>query len=82
MLVNKFAGAVSRSVVGKSDEYGFFGTTVKSAGQITQSDFSFLKPFADASGDYESDYYFYNFNGRSGKFVYKQNDQSAPLSDT
>ena len=75
-------GAVSRSVVGKSDEYGFFGTTVKSAGQITQSDFSFLKPFADASGDYESDYYFYNFNGRSGKFVYKQNDQSAPLSDT
>lgn len=72
-------GAISRSVVGKSDEHGFFQTIVKSASQITESDFSFLKPFADGSGDYESDYYFYNFNGRSGKFLYKQNDHAEPF---
>lgn len=72
-------GAVSRSVVGKSDEQGFFETVVKSASQITQSDFEFLKPFADGAGDYESDYYFYNFNGHSGKFVYRQNDHATPF---
>lgn len=69
-------GAVSRSVVGKSDEHGFFETTVQNASQITQEDFNFLLPFADGTADYESDLYFYNFNGRSGKFIYKQNDNA------
>lgn len=72
-------GAVSRSVVGKSDEHGFFETTVKKASQITLSDFEFLKPFADGSGDYESDYYFYNFSGHAGKFIYKQNNFTTPF---
>lgn len=72
-------GSVMRSVVGRSDENGFFETTVKTASQITMNDYEYLIPFLDGEGDYESDYYFYNFNGRSGKFIYKQNSPSTPF---
>ena len=67
-------GVVSRSVVGKDDETGFWQNTVKSAQQVNfPNDYGYLKLIADNTQDGESDYYFYNFNGRSGKFVYKQN---------
>jgi hypothetical protein len=44
-------GAISRSIVGKSDEHGFFETTVKSATQITQGDWEFRHPFVGGAGD-------------------------------
>lgn len=71
-------GVVSRSVVGKVDLSGFWSNTVKSFSQIDiVNDFVYLKGVADNIYDAESDYYFYNFNGRSGKFVYKQNGSVA-----
>lgn len=71
-------GVVSRSVVGKPDKGGFLSkTNIKSFSQIDWiNDFYYLKAVADggdAGSDHESDFYFYNFPGHSGKFVYRQN---------
>jgi len=68
-------GVVSRSVVEKADNVsGFWTNAVKSHSQINwANDFYYLKGVADGGADYESDFYFYNFNGHSGKFVYRQN---------
>jgi len=70
-------GVVTRSVVGKSDEGGFWNMTIKNATQLSVSDYNYMKAIADG-GDGESDFYFFNFNERSGKFVYKQNDNVTP----
>lgn len=70
-------GVVTRSVVGKSDEGGFWNMTVKNATQLTSNDYIYAKAIADGN-DGESDLYFYNFNDRSGKFIYKQNDNVTP----
>lgn len=71
-------GVVTRSVVGKSDEGGFWNMTVKNATQLSSSDYIYMKGIADG-GDGESDLYFFNFNGRSGKFIYQQNDYAVPF---
>lgn len=73
-------GAVSRSVVGRPDyPDGFWSSyTIKTASQITSSDHDYLKAISDGLSDGESDYYFYNFNGRSGKFIYPQNNSQTP----
>lgn len=72
-------GNVSRSVVGKADNVsGFWVNTVKSHDQINwTNDYLYLRGVADNTFDAESDFYFYNFNGHSGKFVYKQNQGNA-----
>ena len=72
-------GVITRSVVGKSDEGGFWSNNIKSHSQVGIDDEEYLLTYADHSGDGESDYYFYNFNGRSGKFVYAQNDSQNPV---
>jgi YD repeat-containing protein len=71
-------GVVSRCTVGKSDEGGFWNLAVKKATQLTESDYYYMKAIADG-GDGESDYYFFNFNSRSGKFIYQQNDNINPF---
>ncbi len=71
-------GVITRSVVGKSDEGGFWNMAVKNATQLTASDYVYMKAIANGE-DGESDYYFYNFNNRSGKFIYKQNDSVTPF---
>jgi YD repeat-containing protein len=73
-------GVVSRSVVGRPDyPSGFWERyNIKTASQITSSDYDYLKAISDGAEDGESDYYFYNFNGRSGKFVYPQNNNQTP----
>lgn len=73
-------GVISRSVVGRPDyPSGFWSRlNIKTASQITSGDYDYLKAIADGSEDGESDYYFYNFNGRSGKFIYRQNNSQVP----
>ncbi len=73
-------GVISRSVVGRPDPDGFWlRTNIKKASQITSGDYYYLKAIADGLDDAESDYYFYNFPGRSGKFVYRQNNNQTPF---
>ena len=73
-------GAISRSVVGLPDDNGGFWTqNVKNSTQITSADLDYVRGVANGQKDGESDYYFYNFNGNSGKFVYKQNSPQDPL---
>lgn len=71
-------GVVTRSVVGKSDDVGFWNLSAKNATQLIESDYHYMKAIADG-GDGESDYYFFNFNDRSGKFIYKQNNSVTPF---
>lgn len=72
-------GVVSRSVVGRSDDAGFWIYPTKPAADLDDSDFEYVEDVASGIVDGESDYYFYNFNGRSGKFVYPQNDNTPFL---
>ncbi len=72
-------GSVSKSVVSLPDEIGFWQDSVKNSSQITTNDYTYLQPLADHTADGESDYYFYNFSGHSGKFVYKQNEPQTPF---
>jgi YD repeat-containing protein len=70
-------GVITRSVVGECDQGGFWSKTIKSASQIGLNDFYYCLSLARGS-DGESDYYFYNFAGRSGKFVYTRNNNATP----
>lgn len=73
-------GAISRTVVGLSDDNGGFWTQhVKNSTEITNDDLDYVRGVANGQIDGESDYYFYNFNGNSGKFVYNQNSSQDPL---
>lgn len=72
-------GVITRSVVGLPDEGGFWTQSVKNNSQINSTnDINYVRQLANGQIDGESDYYFYNFQGRSGKFVYKQNDPVNP----
>jgi hypothetical protein len=62
-------GAVSRSVVGGCDETGFWVNSIKRASELSSADYDYTLMMANGA-DGESDLYFYNFGGRSGKFVY------------
>jgi YD repeat-containing protein len=67
-------GEVSRSVVGRCDEGQFWvgSPPRRTANQITDTDYDYMSGMIWTM-DPESDLYFYNFNGHSGKFFYKQN---------
>jgi hypothetical protein len=66
-------GSISRSVVGLSDDNGFLNHTVQSRSQIDANDLDYVLQVSNGTADNESDFYFYNFAGRSGKFVFDQN---------
>jgi YD repeat-containing protein len=77
-------GVISRSVVGYPDEsgqsVGFLSRfDIQNASQLTTSDYTYMSFIANNIEDGESDYYFYNFNRHSGKFVYYQNNSTQPL---
>ncbi len=72
-------GVITRSVVNQADNGGFWAYNTKSASEIDTVDYVYAQSLARGQADGESDYYFYNFNGRSGKFVYRQNDNQNPF---
>ena len=72
-------GVVTRSVVGQPDDIGFWYTQSRSTSEITPSLVEWVRSMANGGGDNESDYYFYNFTGHSGKFVFPQNDPDHPF---
>ena len=71
-------GVITRSAVGECDEGGFWHKEIKSAQQIGADDYYYCLSMARGD-DGESDYYFYNFTGRTGKFVYTQNNNKTPV---
>lgn len=72
-------GVVSRSVVGQPDDLGFWYTQSRNTSQITPSLVDWVYGMANGGGDNESDFYFYNFNGHAGKFVFPQNQPDQPF---
>ncbi|HYG17676.1 MAG TPA: hypothetical protein VD816_02060, partial [Ohtaekwangia sp.] len=73
-------GAISRSAVGLGDDsgIGFLDPfTTQHAADIGEEDLDFLLSVTRGTADNESDIYFYNFAGRSGKFVL--NDDRQPV---
>lgn len=71
-------GCISRSAVGLGDD-GPDGFLVRnnqiSATDVDEDDLIYLLTASNGMADNETDYYFYNFNGRSGKFVFNKNKQ-------
>jgi YD repeat-containing protein len=69
-------GCISRSVVGMGDDAGsagfLFQNGVQSKNEIDGNDLDYLLQVSNGTADNESDYYFYNFAGRVGKFVFDQ----------
>jgi YD repeat-containing protein len=69
-------GSVSRSAVGMGDDAGssgfLFQNGVQSKDEIDGTDLDYLLQVSNGTADNESDYYFYNFAGRCGKFVFDQ----------
>jgi hypothetical protein len=62
-------GVISRAVVGKPDEAG---TNEPIYTSVTDNDDTYLYGVIDGYNDSEMDLFSFNFNGRSGKFVIKQ----------
>ena len=62
-------GVISRSVLGKPDEQ-FPGNPLYTS--VSYSDYNYLYAVRNGQNDAESDIFTYNFNGRSGKFLIKQ----------
>ncbi|HEY4654092.1 MAG TPA: hypothetical protein VIH22_06240, partial [Cyclobacteriaceae bacterium] len=50
-------GVITRSVVGKPDNLGFWVYPTKSASEIVTGDFDYVRTIANGSADGESDYY-------------------------
>ena len=75
-------GAVIRSAIGEPDDLsGLLNRyDVKDSLDLSSGNYwDYMRSVADNSYDTESDYYFYNFPGHSGKFVYPQNSSNAFL---
>jgi hypothetical protein len=80
-------GVITRSVNGLPDDCinGFINPHTSGAGepflknsydpQNNSSDFDALKRFSEGEWDSQPDFFYFNFNGRSGKFVFDQNRQ-------
>lgn len=62
-------GVISRAVIGKRDE---FASGEPSFSGVTTSDWSYLFSVKNGLADSEMDLFTYNFNGKSGKFLIKQ----------
>ncbi|MCW3110036.1 MAG: hypothetical protein JWQ09_4542 [Segetibacter sp.] len=73
-------GVISRAVVGRPDEEFDNEPTYSSAGS---SDWFYLYLAADGKYDSEYDIFSFNFNGRSGKFIVRQDGSilQIPLSN-
>lgn len=73
-------GVITKTIVGKADNEvnGFYtrlreGKYFKSSYTFTDiNDFVFLRKVAEGDIDTEPDVYFFNFNGRSGKFFFDE----------
>lgn len=72
-------GVVTRSVVGQPDDLGFWQFQSRNTSQISGAVVDWVYGMANGGGDNESDFYFYNFNGHSGRFVFPQNDPDNPF---
>lgn len=74
-------GVISRSVVGIPDDAsGFLSRSdIKNASQLTNNNYEYMGLIANGLEDGESDFYFYNFNGHAGKFVFPQNSRTPFL---
>ena len=71
-------GVISRSAIGLGDDNGggfLYTNSNQSASEIDQNDLNWLQQVGSGIADNESDFYFYNFAGRSGKFVFDDNRQ-------
>lgn len=71
-------GLITRSAVGLGDDSGggfLYNNNNQSASEIDQNDLQWLIQVSNGIADNESDFYFYNFAGRSGKFVFDDNRQ-------
>jgi YD repeat-containing protein len=71
-------GVISRSAVGLGDDNGggfLYNNSNQFASEIDQNDLGWLQQVTSGIADNESDFYFYNFAGRSGKFVFDDNRQ-------
>ena len=69
-------GIVTRSAVGLGDDCGtgfLQHTNNRFANEINESDLQWLMQVTNGIADNESDLYFFNFGGRSGKFVFDDN---------
>jgi len=62
-------GTISRSMVGRPDEYDI-GEPVYTS--VDDGDYQYLYDVRDGKKDSEYDIFNYNFNGRNGKFIIKQ----------
>jgi hypothetical protein len=68
-------GMITRTVRGRPDDettYGFYNRTPVHSDDISSdaASWQLLKNISDGDYDVESDYYFYNFQGKSGKFIF------------
>ncbi|QQT26620.1 hypothetical protein [Sphingobacterium spiritivorum] len=65
-------GVITRSVLGVPDESqeGIFNNPIKSTASITQNDHSYLLDIVQDNKDSQPDEFYFNFMGRSGKFVF------------
>ncbi|MDX2247946.1 MAG: hypothetical protein SF052_14265 [Bacteroidia bacterium] len=69
-------GLITRTVRGLPDELpnGYLNNVVPAANTIDeQADYNYLYAVSDGAIDTESDFYFYNFAGRTGKFLFEEN---------
>ena len=70
-------GVISRSAVGLGDDAGgayFDNPQIQNYSELTAAgDWEYMLMCANNLSDNESDFYFYNFGGRSGKFVLDKN---------
>jgi len=72
-------GIITRTVIGKPDEQG----QEPDYNNITPANYQYLYSVRDGLADAEFDIFSFNFNGRSGKFVVKQDGDvmQIPASD-
>ncbi|MEZ4776129.1 MAG: hypothetical protein R3D00_23350 [Bacteroidia bacterium] len=75
-------GVITRTVRGLPDELpnGCFNHVIPAANSIDeQADYNYLYAVSEGTIDAQPDLYYYNFAGRSGKFLFEENGDIFPV---